>query len=199
MIKNIISIAIIVFLITSLSYVWIQKENKEKELIVVNGKVYELLSKEVEVVEVEKIVTEFKEGKTIYVEVEVPVEVFIPTEIDTMEVLQDFYSTRLYTDTLKVENLGYLTIVDTISQNKIIGRSFKANLLERTITETITVKELPRLQIWTGITASNNMQLGATIGITTKRRTHLGLDVGVHLDDVLLSPYVGVRYLWQIR
>ncbi len=199
MIKNIISIAIIVFLIASLSYVWIQKENKEKELIVVNGKVYELLSKEVEVVEVEKIVTEFKEGKTIYVEVEVPVEVFIPTEIDTMEVLQDFYSTRVYTDTLKVENLGYVAIVDTISQNKIIGRSFKANLLERTITETITVKELPRLQIWTGITASNNMQLGATIGITTKRRTHLGLDVGVHLDDVLLSPYVGVRYLWQIR
>ena len=81
MIKNIISIAIVVFLLSSLSYVWIQKENKEKELIVVNGKVYELLSKEVEVVEVEKIVTEFKEGKTIYVEVEVPVEVFIPTEI----------------------------------------------------------------------------------------------------------------------
>lgn len=199
MIKNIISIVIVVFLISSLSYVWIQKENKEKELIVVNGKVYELLSKEVEVVEVEKIVTQFKEGKTIYVEVEVPVEVFIPTEIDTMEVLQDYYSTRVYSDTLRVENLGYVTIVDTISQNKIIGRSFKANLLERTITETITVKELPRLQIWTGITASNSMQLGATIGVTTKRRTHLGLDVGVHLDDVLISPYVGVRYLWQIR
>lgn len=199
MIKNIISIAIVIFLISSLSYVWIQKENKEKELIVVNGKVYELLSKEVEVVEVEKIVTQFKEGKTIYVEVEVPVEVFIPTEIDTMEVLQDYYSTRVYSDTLRVENLGYVTIVDTISQNKIIGRSFKANLLERTITETITVKELPRLQIWTGVTASNSMQLGATIGVTTKRRTHLGLDVGVHLDDVLLSPYVGVRYLWQIR
>lgn len=199
MIKNIISIVIVVFLISSLSYVWIQKENKEKELIVVNGKVYELLSKEVEVVEVEKIVTQFKEGKTIYVEVEVPVEVFIPTEIDTMEVLQDYYSTRVYSDTLRVENLGYVTIVDTISQNKIIGRSFKANLLERTITETITVKELPRLQIWTGITASNSMQLGATIGVTTKRRTHLGLDLGVHLDDVLMSPYVGVRYLWQIR
>lgn len=199
MIKNIISIVIVVFLISSLSYVWIQKENKEKELIVVNGKVYELLSKEVEVVEVEKIVTQFKEGKTIYVEVEVPVEVFIPTEIDTMEVLQDYYSTRVYSDTLRVENLGYVTIVDTISQNKIIGRSFKANLLERTITETITVKELPRLQIWTGVTASNSMQLGATIGVTTKRRTHLGLDLGVHLDDVLMSPYVAVRYLWQIR
>lgn len=199
MIKNIISIVIVVFLISSLSYVWIQKENKEKELIVVNGKVYELLSKEVEIIEVEKIVTQFKEGKTIYVEVEVPVEVFIPTEIDTMEVLQDYYSTRVYSDTLRVENLGYVTIVDTISQNKIIGRSFKASLLERTITETITVKELPRLQIWTGVTASNSMQLGATIGVTTKRRTHLGLDVGVHLDDVLISPYVGVRYLWQIR
>ncbi len=188
-----------VLLVILTSYLWVQKENKDKELIVVNGKVYELLSRQVEVVEVEKIVTEYKEGKTIYVEVEVPVEVFIPIEIDTMEVLEDYYSTRIYSDTLTVEDLGYIAITDTVSQNKIVGRYFQANLTQRTITETITVKELPKLEIWTGFVATTNMQVGASLGVTTKRRTHLGLDIGVYVDDAVITPYVGVRYLWQIR
>lgn len=188
-----------VVLVASLSYVWIQKENTERELIVVNGKVYELLSREIEVIEVEKIVTQYKEGKIIYVEVEIPVEIFIPTQIDTMEVLQDYYSTRVYTDTLRVEDLGYVAVVDTISQNKIVGRSFKASLIQKTITETVTVKELPKLQIWAGFVATTNMQVGASLGVTTKRRTHLGLDLGLYVDDAVLTPYVGVRYLWQMR
>lgn len=197
MIKRITTLSTILLLIAALSFVWIQKENKDKELILVNGKVYELLSREVEVVEVEKIITQFKEGKSIYVEV--PVQVYVPTEVDTREVLKDYYSTRVYSDTITVEDLGYVSIVDSISQNKIVSRSFQANLIERTVTETITVKELPKFQIWTGLVATTNMQMGASLGITTKRRTHLGLDVGVYVEEALLTPYLGVRYLWQIR
>ena len=191
------TVAVVAVLLVSLSYLWTQKQNKDKELVLVNGKMYELLSREVEVVEVEKIVTQVKDGKTIYVEI--PVQVFVPTEVDTMEVLKDYYSTRVYSDTLRVEDLGYVTVVDTISQNKIVSRAFQANLIQRTITETITVKELPKFQIWTGLVATTNMQMGASLGITTKRRTHLGLDVGVYVDEAMLTPYVGVRYLWQIR
>jgi hypothetical protein len=197
MIKNIMTVAVVAVLLVSLSYLWTQKQNKDKELVLVNGKMYELLSREVEVVEVEKIVTQVKDGKTIYVEI--PVQVFVPTEVDTMEVLKDYYSTRVYSDTLRVEDLGYVTVVDTISQNKIVSRAFQANLIQRTITEIITVKELPKFQIWTGLVATTNMQMGASLGFTTKRRTHLGLDVGVYVDEAMLTPYVGVRYLWQIR
>ena len=191
------TVAVVAVLLVSLSYLWTQKQNKDKELVLVNGKMYELLSREVEVVEVEKIVTQVKDGKTIYVEI--PVQVFVPTEVDTMEVLKDYYSTRVYSDTLRVEDLGYVTVVDTISQNKIVSRAFQANLIQRTITEIITVKELPKFQIWTGLVATTNMQMGASLGFTTKRRTHLGLDVGVYVDEAMLTPYVGVRYLWQIR
>jgi len=199
MIKNFTTIIVMVLLVILTSYLWVQKENKDKELIVVNGKVYELLAKQLEVKEVKKIVTQYKEGKTIYMEIEIPVEVFIPVQIDTMELLQDYYSTRIYSDTLTVQDLGYVTVVDTISENRIVGRSFQANLTQRIITETITVKELPKLQIWTGLVATTNMQVGASLGVTTKRRTHLGLDLGVHVNDTVLAPYVGVRYLWQIR
>jgi hypothetical protein len=197
MIKNITTVAVVAVLLVALSYLWTQKQNKDKELVLVNGKMYELLSREVEVVEVEKIVTQVKDGKTIYVEI--PVQVSVPTEVDTMEVLKDYYSTRVYSDTLRVEDLGYVAVVDTISQNKIVHRTFQANLIQRTVTETITVKELPKLEIWSGFTATSDMQLGVAVAVVTKKRTHLGLNLGMHLDEDSISPYVGFQYLWQVR
>lgn len=199
MIKTILKIIFVLTILGVISYMWFENTNKDKELIVVNGKVYELLSREVEVVEVERIVTEYKEGKTIFVEVEVPVEVFIPTEIDTMEVLQDYYSTRVYTDTLKVDSLGYIAIRDTVSQNKIIGRWYDAHINERTIKETITVKDLPKTQIWMGFISSSNVAVAGNLSVITKKQKHIGVDVGLYLDDDKLHPYVGVRYLWRIK
>jgi hypothetical protein len=199
MIKTVLKVVFVLTLLAIISYLWFENENKDKELIVVNGKVYELLSREVEVIEVEKVVTEYKEGNTIYVEVEVPVEVFIPIEIDTMEVLQDYYSTRVYTDTLKVDSLGYVAIRDTISQNKIIGRWYDAHINERTIKETITVKDLPKTQIWMGFISSSNVAVAGNLSVITKRQKNIGVDVGLYLDDDKLNPYVGVRYLWRIK
>jgi hypothetical protein len=199
MIKTVLKVVFVLTLLGIISYLWFENENKDKELIVVNGKVYELLSREVEVIEVEKVVTEYKEGNTIYVEVEVPVEVFIPIEIDTMEVLEDYYSTRVYSDTLKVDSLGYVAIIDTISQNKIIGRWYDAHINERTIKETITVKDLPKTQIWAGLGSSTNLSVSGNLSVITKRQRNIGVDVGLYLDDDKLNPYVGVRYLWRIR
>lgn len=213
MIKNIITTIVIVLLLLGLSYLWIQNENKEKELVTVNGKVYELLSRQVKIIEVEKIVTQFKQGKSIYVETQIPVEVLISTQVDTMEILKDYYSTRIYSDTLIVEDLGYVSVIDSISENKIQSRTFEANLIQRTITETLIVKQLPKLQIWTGFVVATDLQpqagvrqvnikhtrLGASLGVTSKRRTHIGVDLGVSVHEAVLTPYVGVRYLWQIR
>lgn len=199
MIKNITTLLVVFLLIGLTSHLWIQNANKDKELIVVNGKVYELLSREVEVVEVEKVITEYRQGETIFVEVEVPVEVFIPMEIDTMEVLKEYYSTRIYSDTLFIADLGYVALVDTVTQNKIVGRSYDANVKERTVTETITVKELPKLEIWAGVVATTNMDLGASVGVVTRKRNHIGVDLGIAVDDNLINPYIGFRYLWQIR
>lgn len=199
MIKNITPIILAILLITSVFYLWNDNRNKERELIEVNGKVYELLSREVEVVEVEKIVTEYRDGNTIYVEVEVPVQVFIPAQVDTMEVLKDFYSKRIYSDTLFVEDLGFVALIDTVSQNKITGRSYNASIRERTVTETVTVKELPKLEIWIGFTATSLGAVGGSLGIVTKSRTHIGLDAGIYIEDQLIYPYLGIRYMWQIK
>lgn len=199
MLKTIFKFVFILVLLGITTYLWVENENKDKELIVVNGKVYELLSREVEIVEVEKVVTEYKDGKTIYVEVEVPIEVFIPTEIDTMEVLKDYYIKRVYSDTLRLDSLGYVAIRDTISQNKIINRWFDAHIIEREITETITVKDLPKTQIWGGLTSSSNVSFGGSLSLITKNQRQIGLDGGLYLDDDKLHPYIGISYLWRIK
>jgi hypothetical protein len=199
MLKSILKVVFILSLLGIISYLWFENENKDRELITVNGKVYELLSREVEVIEVEKVVTEYKAGNTIYVEVEVPLEIFIPADVDTMEVLKDYYTTRIYSDTLKVDSLGYVAIRDTISQNKIIGRWYDARITERTIRETITVKDLPKTQIWVGIGSSTNLTVAGNLSVITKKKKNIGVDVGLYLDDDKLNPYIGVRYLWQIR
>lgn len=197
MIKNIASLGVILLLLASASYFWTQKTNADKELIRVNGKLYELVNRDVKVETVEKIVTRYVNGKDIYVHI--PVEVPIPVNVDTLAILRDYYTTRVYFDTLKVEDLGYVAVVDTISQNKIVGRTFQANLLEKTITETITVKELPKLEVWTGVSASSAMQLGGSMAVVTKDRTHFGVDLGLSLQQSSLLPYVGVRYMKQIK
>ncbi len=178
--------------------------DKDRELIRVNGELYELLSTVVDTVYVENIITEYKSGETIFVEVEVPVEVLIPADIDTLSILKDYYSTRVYKDTLNLvsvdlESLGYVAVTDTISENKIIGRYFYANILERVITETTIVKELPKTELWIGLTSSTNMNIGTSFSLITKQKNHFGIDLGIYEDDGSLNPYLGFRYLWKIK
>ena len=178
--------------------------DKDRELIRVNGELYELLSTVVDTVYVENIITEYKSGETIFVEVEVPVEVLIPVDIDTLSILKDYYSTRVYKDTLNLvsidlESLGYVAVTDTISENKIIGRYFYANILERVITETTIVKELPKTELWVGLTSSTNMNIGTSFSLITKQKNHFGIDLGIYEDDGSLNPYLGFRYLWKIK
>jgi hypothetical protein len=119
-------------------------------------------------------------------------------------ILKDYYSTRLYKDTLNLvstdlESLGYVAVTDTIRENKIIGRYFYANILERVITETTIVKELPKTELWIGLTSSTNMNIGTSFALITKQKNHFGVDVGIFEDDGNLRPYLGARYLWQIK
>jgi hypothetical protein len=48
----------------------------------------------------------------------------------------------MYKDTIKIDSIGFAYITDTISQNQIKGRSFKAEISEKTI-YVETTKTLP--------------------------------------------------------
>ena len=67
---------------------------------------------------------------------------------DTAYIVKEFNEVKEYTDTIREMENVYI-IKDTISQSRIIGRSFKAQIQEKTITvnNTVTVKNKAALYI----------------------------------------------------
>ena len=52
----------------------------------------------------------------------------VPSDVDTMMILNDYYSKYSYVDTLTLDTLGFLVLNDTITMNSISSRSFMSNI-----------------------------------------------------------------------
>jgi hypothetical protein len=83
--------------------------------------------------------------------------------------------------------------------NKIIGRKWNAQVRERTITDTKIVKELPKNQVYVGVSGvvGNSLVLaGPNISLKTKKDNIYGLNVYV---DPNLNKYIGINLAWKIK
>ena len=180
------------------------------EIVKVDGKKYELIKHEIDTVEVVKTKVVTKKGEDIYHETIVEKEVIIPTIVDTAALLKDFFAKNIYKDTLNLpDSLGTVSLIDTITQNKILGRTFNASVKQRTIKKTMIVKELPKTQVYYGLTGGFNKadvvsNVGAGLLIKTKKDKIYNLGVGVSNrvtdgTNGTLSPYVGAGVYWKIK
>jgi len=185
-------------------------KTKTGEIVKVDGKKYELIKHEIDTVEVVKTKVVTKKGEDIYHETIVEKEVIIPTIVDTAALLKDFFAKNIYKDTLQLpDSLGTIAMIDTITQNKILGRTFNASVKQRTIKETMIVKELPKTQVYYGLTGGFNKadvvsNLGAGLLIKTKKDKiyNLGIGVSNRVSDGTngtLSPYIGGGVYWKIK
>ena len=184
---------------------------RNAEIVKVDGKKYELLKYAIDTVEVVKTKVVTKKGDDIYHETIIEKEIQIPAVIDTLALLKDYYSKVLYKDVLVLpDSLGTVDVTDTISQNKIFGRTFNANIKQRIIKETTIVKELPKTQVYYGITGGFNKvdvvsNLGAGVLIKTKgdKIYQLGIGVankvGTDGTNGVLSPFIGGGVFWKIK
>jgi len=178
------------------------------EIVKVDGKKYELIKHEIDTFEVVKTKVVTKKGEDIYHET--IKEVIIPTIVDTQALLQDYFAKNIYKDTLQLpDSLGTIAMIDTITQNKILGRTFNASVKQRTIKETMIVKELPKTQVYYGLTGGFNKEdvvsnIGAGLLIKTKKDKiyNLGIGVANRVSDGTngtLSPYIGGGVYWKIK
>jgi hypothetical protein len=176
----------------------------------IEGKKYEVIKHEIDTVDVIKTKVVTKKGDDIYHETIVEKEVLIPAVIDTAALLKDYYSKVLYKDVLVLpDSLGTVAVTDTISQNKILGRTFNANVKQRTIKETMIVKELPKTKVFYGLEGGFNKadfvsSVGAGVLINTKKDKiyQLGLGVDNRTTDGTngtFSPYVRGGVYWKIK
>jgi hypothetical protein len=170
----------------------------------VDGKKYELLKHKIDTVVVEHTQIKYKKGKDIpyevIVEKEKKVEVPVYIKADSERIIKEYHAKILYKDKLTLDNdLGTIEITDTISQNKIIGRKWNAQIKERTITDTKIVKELPKNQVYIGVggVVGNSVAIaGPTLLLKTKKDNIYGMNVYV---DNNLNKYIGVNLAWKIK
>jgi hypothetical protein len=178
--------------------------------VLIAGKSYEVIKHDIDTVDIVKTKVVTKKGEDIYHETIVEKEVIIPTIIDTAALLKDYYSKVLYKDVLVLpDSLGTVAVTDTISQNKILGRTFNASVKQRTIKETTIVKELPKTKLFYGFQGGFNKEdvvshvgMGFLLNTKKDRIYNLGIGVTNRVVDGTnggLTPYINGGVYWKIR
>lgn len=69
---------------------------------------------------------------------------------DTVEIIKDYNTIKVFTDSFTLDS-SHFTIIDTISRNAIQGRQFKADLHEKTIFVTNNIYHKPKNELYLGV------------------------------------------------
>jgi hypothetical protein len=121
----------------------------------------------------QKTFTKFIKGKSIPFVV-LDTTYLIDQVHDTITIVKDYNQVKVYSDTMRIDSLGYAYIQDTISQNKIQGRGFSANFNLPTITITKVITPKPKNEVYLGVLGDlrafdNKLGLGLGLGYKTAK------------------------------
>ena len=176
MIKNfviaVLLVVVILFLITNPTY--------KSSVIVKTDTLYQ-----------QKTFTKYKKGSDIYSYIIKTDSVFIPVH-DTIKIISDYSRIYAYSDTIRLDTNNVVFIQDTITQNKIIGRGFSANLSEKTI-RIETTKTLPnKFALYWGLRGDyrpDNKKVDASINLIFKGRKNALFSIGYGMQGYSLGVY----------
>ena len=105
----------------------------------------------------------------------------VRTEIhDTIRIINEYLQIKAYNDTIRLDSNTFY-IQDTITQNKIIGRKFEANLKEKAIYITKTIEPKVKNALYLGFMGEirqDNQLDGISIGMMykVKNKALIGLN-----------------------
>jgi hypothetical protein len=159
MIKNLV---IVILLVIIALFIFSEPVYKGATINIIHDTVYQ-----------QKTFTKYRKGDSI------PFVVLDTTYLidqihDTIKIISDYSRVYSYSDTIRIDTLGYAYIQDTISQNKIQGRSFKAEIKEKTIFVTKTITPKPKNEFYLGVLGDlraldNKVGLGIGLGFKTSK------------------------------
>ena len=95
---------------------------------------------------------------------------------DTTYIVNDYNKIKAYSDTLRINTDNSVYIQDTITQNRIIGRSYKANLTEKTITITKDIYHKPKNELFVGLIGDIRRldnKIGIGVGLNYKKQNEV--------------------------
>jgi len=176
MIKNfviaVLLVVVILFLITNPTY--------KSSVIVKTDTLYK-----------QKTYTKYKKGSDIYSYIIKTDSVFIPVH-DTIKIVSDYSRVYSYLDTIRLDTNNVVFIQDTITQNRIIGRGFSANLTEKTIIQTRTITPKPKNALYLGVLADlrqDKSLQGVGIGLMLKVKDRALIGVGFDSNNFIRTSF----------
>jgi hypothetical protein len=151
-------VAVLIFFIGS------EARYTKSEPVIVSDTVYQ-----------QKTFTKFIKGKSIPFVVLDTIYI-IDRVTDTITIVKDYNQVKVYSDTMRIDSLGYAYIQDTISQNKIQGRGFSANFNLPTITITKLIEQKSKNQLYLGFIgdlkhSNGQIGIGGSIALKTAKNT----------------------------
>tara|TARA_R110000803_G_scaffold42036_1_gene90220 strand:+ start:737 stop:1345 length:609 start_codon:yes stop_codon:yes gene_type:complete len=118
--------------------------------------------------------------------------------IDTLAILQDYYTKYFYQDTIQIDTIGYAIINDTITKNSIFSRDIKTSITFPTTTITDKIY-LNKIEFYAGLGVVGGLNqlnyIGGEVLLRTRKRTIYGLGLGI---DQSLQPALSGRMYWKI-
>jgi len=144
------------------------------------------------------------------IEVEKRIEVPVLTPVDTNEILKVYFAKIEHKEVLTLpNNVGTVTITDTISKNSIVNRKFISDIKQMIVKDTIYTKEPKKGQMFFGFNGGLNKSnvvshIGTGLMYKTKEDKifHVGLGVANRLLDGTsgqFTPYVDGGVYWKIK
>jgi hypothetical protein len=149
-------VAVLIFFIAS------EARYTKSEPVIITDTVYQ-----------QKTFTKFIKGNSIPF---VVLDTIYIVETDTITIVKDYNQVKVYSDTMRIDSIGYAYIQDTISQNKIQGRGFSANFNLPTITITKLIEPKSKNQLYLGFIgdlkhSNGQIGIGGSIAIKTAKNT----------------------------
>jgi len=118
--------------------------------------------------------------------------------IDTLAILQDYYTKYFYQDTIKIDTLGYAIINDTITKNSIFSRDIKTIFTLPTTTINNKIY-LNKIEFYGGLGVVGGLNqlnyIGGEILMKTRKRTIIGLGLGINQN---FEPALSGKMYWKI-
>ena len=117
------------------------------------------------------------------------------------DLVRELLTKNISSDSIKIDSIGHVYIIDTVSKNMITGRSTHYNLKYPIITNTVIVPEKKKLQLYVGGGIQGQKsgiinQINAGLLLKTKKDHIYGGSFGVNL---LGEFQFGVQSYWKIK
>ena len=149
-------------------------------------KTHNIITNQIDTVVTTKTFTKYIKGNKI--PFKVLDTIYTDTTIyDTTYIVKDYNQVKEYTDSIKQDSNLFI-IKDTISQNRIIGRSFQAKIQEKTITITNNIQAKNKVALYLGLRSDlNNEKMNHNITLSLKTRNKGLFSVGYGMSGYSIS------------